>query len=151
AERDGGKAPSPDGARKATLLHLLCTSREPLGLEMLFELAREAGACETLEGCRDLLSQLSQYLLTDEANGLRPWHTGLGEYVRGEILGREGCRRIDEVYCSWLAKPGTLHSGYGLRHRVRHLLSAGRHDDAAALLLDPSHLEAKASAGLIYE
>jgi hypothetical protein len=104
-----------------------------------------------LEDCHDRLEEMSQWLLDVGEGRFKPWHQGLTDFVRGQVLGEAGVRQIEEVFCRWLAQVSAETGRYGLRHRVAHLLVAGRRDDAATLLRDWHFLEAKTEAGLVFE
>jgi hypothetical protein len=92
---------------------------------------------------------MSPYLAELGGGRFKPWHQGLTDHVRQEVLGEEGIRRTEEVFCRWMA---TGHGGrYALRHRVQHLLAAGRTGEAAQLLTTLPELEARVGAGLVFE
>jgi WD40 repeat protein len=139
--------PSIAGEDKAKLLHLIAMARQPIGLNELPELMGLAGRPLSLEACRDRLLQTSQYLLDTGSGRFKPWHQGLTDFLRARILGEAGVREVEEVFCRWLKGPAGQTS-YGILHRCDHLLAAGRASDAAKVLLDQKHLEAKAAAGL---
>jgi hypothetical protein len=147
-ERAGTRWTSAKGRHKARLLQLLCVAREPLSFEELVELMAARGKRLSLETCRDRLDEMSQFLL-DCGGRFKPWHQGLADYVRQEILGPEEMRGVEANFCDWLRRAGRC--GYGLRHHVDHLLAAGRSEEAAALLLDLPSLEARAEAGLVFD
>jgi WD40 repeat protein len=149
-ERGGAAGAAENGRVKARLLHLLCVARFPLTLEQLAELLAADGTPLLLEDCRDRVEEMSQWLLAGRGR-YKPWHQGLADYVRAEVLGAAGVRRTEETFCRWLAAPETRGNLYGLRQHVRHLLAADRAGEAAELLLDLPFLEAKASAGLVFE
>jgi hypothetical protein len=147
--QDGG--PSERGRRKGRLLQLLCLAREPLYLEQWNDLLAADGVNLSLEGCRDLVFEMSQYLLHTADDRFKPWHQGLLDFVRGQLLGARGSRQVEEVYCTWLRGLPSPHEPYSLRHRTRHLLAVQQFDELSALLTDLDYLEAKAEAGLIFE
>jgi WD40 repeat protein len=151
AEKQGTRFTSAEGRHKARLLQMLCVAREPLGFEPLCELMAAAGAALPLEECRDRVLEMSQYLLDTGDNRFKPWHQGLAEFVRGQVLGEAGCREVEEVFCAWLRKPAPRPSAYALRHRASHLRAAEAFEELTDLLTDPLYLEAKAEAGLVYE
>lgn len=148
-ERAGTRWTSEPGRHKAELMKLLAVAREPLGFEELAGLAAAAGLPLSTEECRDRLEEMSSFLLDVGGGRFKPWHQGLTDHVRRHVLGAAGLRQTEEVFCRWLAAPGVGH--YGLRHRVRHLLAAGRWDEATALLTDLAFLEAKVEAGLVFD
>jgi WD40 repeat protein len=147
AEKSGTRWTSAEGRHKARLLQLLCVAREPLGFEDLAALLAADGHALPLEDCRDRVAEMSQYLL-ESGGRFKPWHQGLADYVRAEVLGPAGVRGADEVFCRWLRDAGPTR--YGVRHRPGHLLAAGRAGEAADLLLGLPFLEAKAQAGLVF-
>jgi WD40 repeat protein len=151
AERDGVRYATPEGRQKAKLLHLLCVAREPLDVEQLGELIALAGLPLLLEDCRDRLLEMSQFLLDVGENRFKPWHQGLVDFVRGQILGTAGVRQTEELFCTWLRRPAAQLGRYGLRYRVQHLLAAGRAEEVLELMTDLSFLEARAQAGQVYE
>jgi WD40 repeat protein len=147
AEKSGTRWTSAEGRHKARLLQLLCVAREPLGFEELAGLLAADGHTLPLEDCRDRVAEMSQYLL-ESGGRFKPWHQGLADYVRAEVLGPAGLRGADEVFCRWLRGAGATR--YGVRHRPGHLLAAGQAGEAADLLLGLPFLEAKAQAGLVF-
>jgi WD40 repeat protein len=152
AEKAGTRYTSAEGRHKARLLHLLCLAREPLTFGQLAELMTAEGTPLSLEDCRDRVCEMSDYLLESGSGRFQPWHQGLADYVTRDVLGEAGCRQAHEVYAAWLRRDGAVRSPYGLRHRVAHLLAAGRAEEAAELLLHGwEFLEAKAAAGLVFD
>jgi WD40 repeat protein len=151
ADRESTRFRSSEGRHKARLLAFLCLAREPLGFEPLSELMTSVGNPLTQEVCRDRLFEMSQYLLDTGGNRFKPWHEGLTDYVRDQVLGVSGCCEVEDAYCRWLRGSASGGGTYRLRHRLGHLLAAGRDDEAAALLTDLPFLEAKAEAGMIFE
>jgi WD40 repeat protein len=147
AEKSGTRWTSAEGRHKARLLQLLCVAREPLGFEELAGLLAADGHPLPLEDCRDRVAEMSQYLL-ESGGRFKPWHQGLADYVRAEVLGPAGVREADDVFCRWLREAGPTR--YGVRHRPGHLLAAGRAGEAADLLLGLPFPEAKAQAGLAF-
>jgi WD40 repeat protein/serine/threonine protein kinase len=148
-ERAGTRWTSAEGRHKARLLQLLCVAREPLGYEELAGLMAAQGEALPPEDCRDRLDEMSPYLLDTGGGRYQPWHQGLTDYVRQEVLGGAGVRQVEETFCRWPAAAGP--APYGLRHRLGHLLAAGQVGEAAGLLTDLAFLEAKAEAGLVFE
>jgi WD40 repeat protein len=146
--RDG--QPTERGRQRERLLHLLCQAREPLSVGQLAELLTCAGESVRLGECRDRVRELSQYLLETGVGRYQPWHQGLTDHVRMQVLGPAGVRQVEEVFSRWLEGEAAA-SDYGLRHRVRHLLAAGRTAEALALLTDLGELEARAQAGLVFD
>jgi WD40 repeat protein len=149
AEREGTRFRTAEGRHKARLLQMLCLAREALGVAQLSALTAADGAALSAEDCRDRLFEMSAYLLDAGGQRFKPWHQGLVDHVRDRVLGAVGVRQLEGVFCRWLRGPDG--DGYGLRHRVRHLLAAGLPDEAAALLSELSFLEAAAAAGLVFE
>jgi WD40 repeat protein len=149
AEKAGTRWTSPEGRQKARLLHLLCVAREPLGYEDLAGLMAAGGGPLAVEDCRDRLDEMSQYLLDSGGSRFKPWHQGLVDYVRADVLGGAGVRQVEEAFCTWLQAAGPRH--YGIQHRPGHLLAAGKLEGAVALLTDLAFLEAKAEAGMVYD
>jgi WD40 repeat protein len=151
-QRIGGKVGtqwlSAEGRQRAQLLQLLCVAREALGFEELAGLMAVGGTPLALEDCRDRIDEMSQFLLDVGGGRFRPWHQGLSDYVRRQVLGDAGVRGLGETFCRWLESAG---GGYALRHRIEHLLAAGHAEEAAGLLTDLKFLEAKAEAGLVFE
>jgi WD40 repeat protein len=140
---------SEEGRQRARLTQLLCVARAPLSIEELTELAAAAGTSLTLEDCRDRIDEMSQFLLDSGGGRFRPWHQGLVDYIKEQVLGSAGVRQREEDFCRWLAVGRA--GRYGLRHRIGHLLAADHADHAAALLTEPRFPEAKAEAGLVFE
>jgi WD40 repeat protein len=151
AERDGVRYATPEGRHKAKLLHLLCVAREPLDVEQLAELMALAGLPLLLEDCRDRLLEMSQFLLDVGDNHFKPWHQGLVDFVRGQVLGAAGVRQTEELFCAWLRRPAGQLGRYGLRYRVQHIHAASRAEEALEVMTDLSFLEARAAAGQVYE
>jgi WD40 repeat protein len=148
-ERAGTRWTSAEGRHKARLLQLLCVAREGLDHRELAGLLTVAGIALPAEDCRDRLAEMSPYLAELGGGRFKPWHQGLTDHVRQEVLGAEGLRQAEEVFCSWMA---TEHGGrYALRHRVQHLLAVGRAGEVAQLLATLPELEARAEAGLVFE
>jgi WD40 repeat protein/tRNA A-37 threonylcarbamoyl transferase component Bud32 len=148
-ERAGTRWTSAEGRHKARLLQLLCVAREPLGCAELAGLMAAQGEALPPEDCRDRVDEMSPYLLDTGGGRFQPWHQGLTDYVRQEVLGAAGVRQVEETFCRWLGTEGR--TPYGLRHRLGHLLGAGRADEAARLLTDLAFPEAKAEAGLVFD
>ena len=142
-----GEATAAEGRQRARLLQLLCVAREPLELEQLAGLTAADDRPLLLEELRDRVEEMSQWLLEVGRGRFKPWHQGLVDYVRRDVLGLAGVRSVEGTFCRWLEAEGGL---YPLRRRVSHLIAAGRAGDAAALLLDLPFLEAKAGAGLLF-
>jgi WD40 repeat protein len=148
AEKAGTRWTSAEGRYKARLMQLLCVAREPLGFEDLTGLMAAAGSPLSLEDCRDRIGEMSQYLLDGGDGRFKPWHQGLADYVRAEVLGLADVRQTEDVFARWQAVAAPCR--YGLRHRADHLLAAGRADEAADLLLCLPFLESKATAGMVF-
>jgi len=148
AGKVGTQWASEEGRQRARMLQFLCVAREALGFEELAGLMATAGTPLTLEDCRDRIDEMSQFLLDVGGSRFRPWHQGLADHVKEQVLGAEGVRLAEEAFCRWLGSGG---GRYGLRHRIDHLLAAGHSDMAAGLLTDLKFLEAKAEAGLVFE
>jgi WD40 repeat protein len=148
AEKAGTRWTSPEGRLKARLMQLLCVAREPLGFEDLAGLMAAAETPLSLEDCRDRVGEMSQYLLDGGEGRFKPWHQGLADYVRAEVLGPAGVLQMEALFCRWLASAAPCR--YALRHRPDHLLAAGHTEEAAELLLRLPFLESKASAGLVF-
>jgi WD40 repeat protein len=143
AEKTGSNPQSAAGRERARLLQILAVAREPLAIADLADLAPLP-----LETARDRVAEASRFLL-DRGGRFEPWHRALADHVRAEVLGDAGARAIEEEILAWIARtPG---SAYALRHRVAHLLALGRASDAAAILLDPREIDARASAGLVFD
>jgi hypothetical protein len=151
SEKEGTSYRRPEGRIKARLMHLLCLAREPLGFDALGALLEADGQPLSLEDCRDRVWEMSPYLLEPAGQRFKPWHQGLADHVRGSVLGAEGCRQVEVLFCAWLRKPGARRSLYALRHRVRHLLGAGLVDEAAELLTQREFVEARAEEEPIYD
>jgi putative hemolysin len=149
--RAEGRPQPPEGRQRARLLQLLCVAREPLTVVQLAELLAEDGLPLLLEDCRDRVKEMSQWLLEAGPGRCKPWHQGLADFVRGEVLGPAGVAGVEGLFGRWLARPGGGAGQCGLRHQVAHLLAAGRPEEAAGLLTDWRYLEAKAEAGLVFE
>jgi WD40 repeat protein len=149
AGKVGTQWTSEEGRQRARLLQRLCVAREALDFEELTGLMAAAGTPLALEDCRDRIDEMSQFLLDAGGGRFRPWHQGLTDYVREQVLGSAGVRQVEEEFCRWLGS--TRGSRYGLRYRIDHLLAAGRAEEAAGLLTDLPFLEAKAEAGLVFE
>ncbi len=147
-ERDGTRWTSEAGKHRARLLQLLCVAHEGLGYEELSGLLAEDGTELSLEDCRDRVDEASPYLIDVGEGRFKPWHEELTSFVRTAVLGEPGVRRLEGVFCRWL---GQRDRRYGLRHRVSHLLGAGKVPEAARLLRDWRFLEAKTEAGLVFE
>jgi hypothetical protein len=150
-EKHSGGTGTERGRTKGQLLQLLSLAREPLRLEQWNDLLAADGVNLSLETCRDLVFEMSQYLLQTADDRFKPWHQGLVDFVRDQLLGTRGCRQVEEVYCTWLRELPSLLEPYSLRHRTRHLLAAHRFDEVSELLMDLDYLEAKAEAGLLFE
>jgi WD40 repeat protein len=151
AERDGTRSRREEGRQKGRLLQFLCLAREPLDVDQLAELMAAAGMPLFVEDCRDRLLELSQYLLDAGGGRFQPWHQGLVDFVRAEVLGATGVRQVEELVCAWLRRPADRLGRYGLRHRAQHLHAAGRADELFELMTDLPFLEARVEAGLVYE
>jgi WD40 repeat protein len=151
AEKHQTRYTRPEGRQKSRLLQLLCLAREPLGMEQLNELMAADGQPLSLEDCRDRVLEISQYLLDTGDGQFKPWHQGLTDYVRQQVLGEAGCRQIEQVYCAWLRNLQRRPTGYGLRHGIKHLLACERFDELAELLTNWILLEAKTNAGMVFE
>jgi DNA polymerase III delta prime subunit len=143
------REPTPGERQRAGLLYLLCVAREALPIEALSELVAEAREPLVLEECRDRLAEISQWLLEDRAGRFRPWHQEFVNYVRKRVLGPSRITQLEDLFCHWLMKHGS--GNYGLRHRVSHLLAAGRKTEAFRLFMDLRELKARVEAGLLFE
>src|SRR5262249_33548402 len=122
------------GQQKARLLQLLSLAREPLSCQQLCDLMAVDGQPMLLDECRDRLEQMSQWLLDTGDGRFKPWHQGLSDYVRAQVLGLAACHQGEEVFCRWLVRPFAETGLYGLRHRPGHLMAARRFDAVCALL-----------------
>jgi WD40 repeat protein len=149
AARVGTQWTSEEGRQRARLLQKLCVASEALDFEELTGLMAAAGTPLSLEDCRDRIDEMSQFLLDAGGGRFRPWHRGLTDYVREQVLGAAGVRQVEEEFCRWLAS--ARGGRYGLRNRIDHLLGAGRAEEAAGLLTDIGFLTAKVEAGLVFE
>ncbi len=139
------------GRQRARLLQLLVAAREPLSITQLAGLMAVDGQPLLLEDCRDQVEALSQWLLDAGEGRFKPWHQGLADYLREQVLGAAGVVQLEDVFCRWLEQPGLGLSLYGLKHRLGHLVVAGRASSSAEVLLDLRFLEAKVEAGLLFE
>src|SRR5207244_8952805 len=119
-QRRPGEAVPPEGRQKARLLQLLSVAREPLELEALCGLMAAWGEPLFLDDSRDRLEEMSQWLLEPSPGRYKPWHQGLADYVREQVLGEAGVRQVEEVVCHWLERSGTAGLD-GLRRRGAHL------------------------------
>jgi WD40 repeat protein len=151
AEKEGTLYRRPEGRAKARLLHLLCLAREPLGFDALGALLAAGGQPLSLEDCRDRVWEMSPYLLEPAGQRFKPWHQGLADHVRANVLGPEGSRQAETLFASWLRQPAFARSLYALRHRVRHLLGAGLAEEAAELLTQREFVEARAEEEPLYD
>jgi 8-oxo-dGTP pyrophosphatase MutT (NUDIX family)/tetratricopeptide (TPR) repeat protein len=151
AEKKIHESATEQGRHKARLLKMLCVAREPLGIEQLSELTSADQAELTLEECNDFVSQISQYLLDVGGGQFKPWHQGLVDYVKKHVLGKEGQRKIEDLFCRWLASPARSSGQHALRHRADYLQAAGRLDDFIALLSDAEFVKARCDADMIFE
>jgi hypothetical protein len=142
---------TPAGQRRARLLQLMCLEREPLSVEQLSQLMAADGRPLSMEECRDHLFAMSAYLLDVGDNHFKPWHQGLTDLVVKRILGENGCLQTEQTFCAWLESPAAKDSGYFLRHSVSHSAAAKRVDATCRQLTDPSYLQRKAEAGLVFE
>jgi hypothetical protein len=120
-----GRIRSNRGRQQARLLQFMCVAREALTLEHLAGLMTAEGEALPLEDCRDQVESLSQWLLEAGRGRFKPWHQGLADYVRGQVLGAAGVAEIEGAFCRWLALPEAGKSLYGLKYRPSHLLAAG--------------------------
>jgi WD40 repeat protein len=141
----------PAFPQRGRLLQLLCVAREPLSVVQLAGLLVANGETVFLEEVSDHVEALSQWLLEVGRGRFQPWHQGLADFVREQVLGSTGLKPLEELFCRWMKEGGREAAPYGLRHRVGHLLAAGHADAAAGRLLDLSSLEGKAEAGLVFE
>jgi WD40 repeat protein len=141
------QGPTPEGKRRARLLQILCVACEPLTIAQLAGLAAADGQSLLLEDCRDQVEALSQWLLEVGRDRFKPWHQGLTDYVRREVLGAAGVAGLEELFSRWLSGRQPESRLYGLRHCVTHFLEAGRTEEAAELLLNWRYLERKVEAG----
>jgi hypothetical protein len=148
-ERDDTRWRTERGELKAKLLKYLCVARQGLGYEELVGLLEVEGKALTLEDCRDWVDEMSPYLLDTEGGRFKPWHHGLADYVRAQVLGEAGVRQVEQVFCRWLSV--SPHGRYALRHRARHLLAASQAMEAFALLTSLPELERRAEAELVFD
>ncbi len=151
SEREGGRQSTDGGRRKARLLQFLCLAREPLTVEQLSELTVADARPLLLGECRDRVEEMSQWILDTGGGRFKPWHQGIVDYVRGRVLGPEGCRQVEEAFCRWLERPLTETGLYALRHRPSHQIAVERWEALCDVLTDLPFLEAKAEAGLAFE
>jgi WD40 repeat protein len=142
--------------------HVLCdvagalvTAHAPLTADMICRaLGLRAGDWDMA------VRHLAEYLtvLEDEeghvrASFYRIYHESFADFLRAKLaVDRERIRGRLADYCgSW----SDLANGYGrlyaLRFGPRHLLEAGRGEEAGQLLLDLPFLEAKVEAGMVFE
>jgi WD40 repeat protein len=149
ASKVGTEWTTEEGRQRARLLQKMCVAREALDFEELTGLMAAAGTPLSLEDCRDRIDEMSQFLLDAGGGRFRPWHRGLTDYVREQVLGGAGVRQVEEEFCRWLGS--ARGSRYGLRNRIDHLLGAGQAEEAAGLLTDITFLSAKVEAGLVFE
>jgi hypothetical protein len=150
-EKEGTRFRSPEGRQKSRLLQFLCLARESLDFEQLSGLMAADGTGLSLEECRDRLFEMSQYLLDTGGNRFKPWHQGLVDYVRTQILRESGCRQAEQTFAAWLRMESPRPGTYGLRHRAQHLLVAERFDEFGELLTSYSFLESKVQARMVFD
>jgi len=170
--RSDAKTLDSQGKLRAALLHLLVVAREPLSigslrglLECLEPNASNGAGQVTFRDVRNLVMEMSEYLLAADEERFLPWHEGLSEYVRNKVLGKEGVAVIHSVFCQWCQLPSQRQSNYWLRYLPTHWIelikvqiNGGRDGEAelgfrrlATLLTDFDFIAAKTDAGLVFD
>jgi 8-oxo-dGTP pyrophosphatase MutT (NUDIX family)/tetratricopeptide (TPR) repeat protein len=146
----GGVHRADESSRhRARLLQFLCLAREPLGFEQLAELLQADGKAISLEDCRDRVFEMSQFLLDAGGNRFAPWHQGLVDFVREDILGASGVRETEAVFCRTLRKCMQF-SPYFTRHEISHLVAADSWDELEGRLTDPDFIERNCQDKMIF-
>ena len=134
---------------------VLAAAHAPLTAEVVVEALGLRG------GDWDLaLRRLAEYLtvVAHEDGGVgetfyRLYHESFADFLRARLAagGRRVRDQLADYALRWARLPEGYARTYALRFGPRHLLEAGRGEEAAALLLDLPFLEAKAAAGLAFE
>lgn len=152
----------PDEARfhrAKQLLDVVVATCEPLTES---QLAR-AAELDIEDDLPAVLEELSSYvplrLGNDGQSRYAIYHKSLGDWLadRGRRAklhsanARRGNTRLAAVCWDEYGSGAAGMSSYGLRHLPAHLIAAERWDDLETLLTDPAFLEAKTSAGLVFD
>jgi len=166
AEKVDGRFTTESGQRKARLAQLLSVAFEPLSADQLRDLLHvSTGTRLDLEQTRDLLMQMSEYLLIFEGERVLLYHQGFADYIHRRVLGDEGLAERHQDFCRWLEDGRQRGSSYGLRYLPAHLTEcwqrserAGREVEAQwakaqlrALLTDLQFIEMKVQAGWVFD
>jgi WD40 repeat protein len=160
-----GQDPTPDARIKARLVQLLSTAQEPLSIGELRNLLRADAYSCSLEDVRDLVMQMSEYLLSYDGERFLLFHQGFVDYMHRRLMGDEGVTETNKTFCRWLGETRERRSLYRLRHLPMHLtecaarLRAGGLEDQAQtfidelmkLLADFDFMQEKVSAGMTFD
>ena len=112
------------GRQKARIFEFLTLAAEPLTIEEVRGLLQAEGQSLSLEDVRDLMMEMSQYLLSAEER-FKPCYEIVAEFITSKILGESGRAATHKVFCRWLAQPNSQRLHYFLQHYAQHLIKAG--------------------------
>jgi hypothetical protein len=177
AEKVDGRWTGEEGRAKARLIQLLSVAQEALSIDDLRGLlradktierssrqARSPGAC-SLEVVRDLVMQMSEYLLSYDGEWFLPFHQGFIDYLHRKLMGSGGVGEAHRVFCDWLSALPERRSLYRLRHLPAHLSECALHyaeggmieeaqrafDELDELLTDYDFARAKVKSGMTFD
>jgi hypothetical protein len=125
AEKVDGRFTSDAGRHKARLLQLLAVAREALSIDDLRGVLRADGVRLSLEEARDLVLQMSEYLLSYDGERFVPFHQGFTDYLQQKVLGEDGIAEAHRVFCQWLNTPCQRRSHYHARYLPEHVFESG--------------------------
>ena len=123
SERSAGAKQSDKGRLKSRIFQFLAVARQPLTIEELSDLLKADGVSLWQEEIRDLLMEVSRYLLST-GDGFKPCYDIVAEFVTKRILGEAGRALVHGVYCRSLAS-NSWRSRYNLHYYAWHLIKAG--------------------------
>lgn len=131
-EKERGHFRTEAGRVKARMVQLLAIAAEPLNIEDLRGLLEVGDKRLSLEEVRDLLREMSEYLLPLDER-FRLFHQGFTEYVEAAVLGPEDTARAHQTFCRWLESRRQKGGGYYLRHFAWHLYGSGDYAEMGKL------------------
>ncbi len=150
---------SEAGRDKAKILQLLSVAYEGLTLQEIRGLLRKGKSTISLDETRDLVHSMSEHLVGEDR--WVPFHSGLTEYVRNDVLAADEVADLHGLFCAFLRDRSQAGSEYRLRYQPSHLIDwASNYDgdnhheplnELRCLLTDFNFLEAKVDAGLVFE
>jgi hypothetical protein len=139
------------GPTVAALVELLSVAREPVAPSLVHAwLQSDPRSCGgSLADLRAAIEATSELLEGGGTDLLRLWHAGFASHVRAQVLGPDGVRAAHARIADASSQRSEL--GYARRHRVAHLVEAGREPVAKGLAEDVDLVAQRVARGEIPE